>query len=53
MNGSTDKAKGKVKQAVADVTDNDKLHREGKLDEAAGKAKDAVDAVRDKISPKK
>lgn len=47
-----DRTKGKIKQAVADLTDNDKLHREGKLDEMAGKAKDAIDAAREKLADK-
>lgn len=53
MSGSTDKAKGRIKQAAGDLTDDGDLRREGKVDEAAGKvkdaAKDAVDAVKDKL----
>jgi uncharacterized protein YjbJ (UPF0337 family) len=49
MSGSADKAKGRIKQAAGDLTDNDDLRREGKVDEAAGKVKDAVDAVKDKL----
>jgi uncharacterized protein YjbJ (UPF0337 family) len=45
-----DDAKGRGKEAVGDLTGNDKLKREGKLDRAAGKAKDAVEAARDKIA---
>ena len=44
-----DEAKGRVKEAVGDLTDNDDLEREGKFDKAAGKAKDAVDDVKDKV----
>lgn len=51
MSGKTDKAKGKIKQAVGDLTDNDRLRREGKIDEVAGKAKDVIDKVKDKITP--
>jgi uncharacterized protein YjbJ (UPF0337 family) len=40
--GKIDQAKGKVKQAVGDLTDNDKLKTEGKVDEAVGKVKTAV-----------
>jgi len=43
-----EQAKGKVKQAAGDVTDNDELRREGKTDEAAGKAKETIDKVEDK-----
>ncbi|MFM2076491.1 MAG: CsbD-like [Actinomycetota bacterium] len=53
MNENTDTAKGKIKQAVADLTDDKDLKREGKLDVATGKTKEAIDAARDKISPKK
>ena len=43
-----DQAKGRIKQAAGDLTDNDDLKREGKADEAAGKVKGAVDNVADK-----
>jgi uncharacterized protein YjbJ (UPF0337 family) len=45
-----DQAKGRVKQAVGDLTDDDDLQREGKADEHAGKAKEAVDTVKDKAN---
>lgn len=40
--------KGRVKEAAGDLTDNDRLKREGKIDQASGKVKDFVDDVRDK-----
>lgn len=43
-----DEAKGRVKEAAGDLTDNDRLKREGRGDQAAGKTKEAVDKVRDK-----
>jgi uncharacterized protein YjbJ (UPF0337 family) len=43
-----DKAKGRVKQAAGDLTDDEGLRREGKADELAGKVKGAVDTMRDK-----
>ncbi len=49
MSGETDEAKGRVKQAAGDLTDDKDLKREGKGDEIAGKAKDAIDDVRDKF----
>ena len=60
MGENLDQAKGRVKQAAGDLTDNDSLKREGKADELGGKVKglvddlkdkanDAVDAVKDKI----
>jgi uncharacterized protein YjbJ (UPF0337 family) len=52
MSGEGDQAKGRVKQAVGDLTDDDDLKREGKLDEAGGKLKDGIDKVKDKITGK-
>jgi len=60
MGEKIDQAKGRVKQAAGDLTDDDKLRREGKIDEVTGKVKeafedlkdraeDAVDSVREKI----
>ena len=34
-----DKATGKVKQAVADLTDDEKLHKEGRREQRKGEAK--------------
>jgi uncharacterized protein YjbJ (UPF0337 family) len=50
MAGSTDEGKGRIKQAVGDLTDNDDLKREGKADKASGKIKDAIDDVKDKVT---
>jgi uncharacterized protein YjbJ (UPF0337 family) len=53
--GSMDDAKGRVKQAAGDLTDNDRLKNEGRVDRAAGSVKDAVgdaaDKVKDAIRP--
>lgn len=60
MGDQMDQAKGRVKQAAGDLTDNDDLKNVGKVDEAGGKVKeaandvaekagDAVDAVKDKV----
>ena len=43
-----DQAKGKIKQAVGDLTDNKKLKSEGKADERSGDAKKLIDKVGDK-----
>ena len=40
--GKIDQAKGKVKQAVAAVTGDDRLKAEGQIDEAVGNVEDAV-----------
>ena len=46
---NTDDIKGRVKEAAGDLTDNDRLKREGKFDQAAGKVKEFVDDAKDKI----
>ncbi|HEY2429322.1 MAG TPA: CsbD family protein [Acidimicrobiales bacterium] len=60
MSNETEDFKGRAKEAVGDLTGNDRLRREGKTDRAAanvkdkvegavGKAEDAVDAVKDRV----
>jgi uncharacterized protein YjbJ (UPF0337 family) len=48
MPDNKDDAKGRVKEAAGDLTDDSGLKREGKVDKATGKAKDAADSVADK-----
>ena len=48
-NADTDTAKGRLKQAAGDLTDDKDLKREGKVDEAAGKAKGKLDDMTDKV----
>jgi uncharacterized protein YjbJ (UPF0337 family) len=48
MDKDLDQAKGRIKQAAGDLTDNEKLKKEGKADEAAGKAKEFLEDVKDK-----
>jgi uncharacterized protein YjbJ (UPF0337 family) len=43
-----DEAKGRAKRAVAELTDDEKLKREGTVDKAAGKAKEGIDKAREK-----
>lgn len=50
MGEKTDKAKGHVKEAVGDLTDNERLEREGKLDQASGAVKGGAEDAKDKIS---
>ena len=45
---NTDDIKGRAKEAVGDLTDNDDLKNEGKADRAAGKVKDAIDKVEER-----
>ena len=49
MGEQTDKAKGHVKEAVGDMTDNERLEREGKLDQVSGEVKGRADDAKDKI----
>jgi uncharacterized protein YjbJ (UPF0337 family) len=49
MSGNFDQAKGKVKQAVGDLTGDKDLKREGKTDENAGKVKEFVEDTEDKV----
>jgi uncharacterized protein YjbJ (UPF0337 family) len=46
--GTTDKAKGRAKEAVGALTDDDKLRRKGKTDQTIGKMKDTAEKVFDK-----
>jgi uncharacterized protein YjbJ (UPF0337 family) len=49
---NTDDAKGRVKEAVGDMTGDDDLKNEGKVDRATGKVKEGADQVADKIKGK-
>ncbi len=49
LDGKTAALKGKVKQAVGDLTSDQKLHDEGVVDEAAGKTQDAFGRGRRKV----
>jgi uncharacterized protein YjbJ (UPF0337 family) len=52
MSGTGDDIKGRTKEAIGDLTDNDDLKREGKVDQAAGTAKDKADDAKDWVSDK-
>jgi uncharacterized protein YjbJ (UPF0337 family) len=47
--GTTDKAKGRAKEAAGDLTGDRELKNEGKVDRATGKTKDAIGDVGDKV----
>lgn len=53
--GKIDDAKGRVKEAAGDLTDDQSLKNEGKVDKASGAVKDTVggaaDKVKDTINP--
>ena len=44
--GNKDQVKGRVKQAVGDLTGDEGLKREGKADEKAGEAKEFLEGVK-------
>ena len=46
--GKVDKMKGRAKEAVGDLTDDDDLKDEGKVDKATGSVKDKLDRAADK-----
>ena len=48
MAGAADKAKGRVKKAVGELTGNEDLKREGDIDKASGKVKEVTEKVADK-----
>ena len=48
MDGTADDIKGRMKEAVGDLTDNVEMKREGKVDRASGKAKDKIQEVGDR-----
>ena len=48
MSGTSDKIKGRVKEAVGALTDDPRLKDEGKLDQTTGKIKKTVERLVDK-----
>jgi uncharacterized protein YjbJ (UPF0337 family) len=54
MGENMDEAKGRVKEAAGDLTDDEDLKREGKMDQAGATVKEktsnAVDTVKDKAN---
>jgi uncharacterized protein YjbJ (UPF0337 family) len=47
--GKFDEMKGRAKEAVGDLTDDDDLKDEGKVDRASGAIKDKLDKGTDKV----
>jgi len=50
MGSTTDKIKGRVKETVGVITDNDRLKREGQTDQVVGEVKEAAEKVKDKVA---
>ena len=48
MGEKADEAKGRAKEAVGDLTDNDRLKREGKMDQAGAEVKEKTSDAIDK-----
>ncbi len=48
MGEKADQAKGRIKEAAGDLTDDDDLKREGKVDQAKSSVKEKVEDVKDK-----
>jgi uncharacterized protein YjbJ (UPF0337 family) len=48
MSGTSDKIKGRMKEAVGVLADDRRLKNEGKLDQATGKIKEVVERGIDK-----
>jgi uncharacterized protein YjbJ (UPF0337 family) len=46
---STDEAKGRIKEAAGDLTDDKDLKREGQTDQVIGDIKKRVDEAGDKV----
>ncbi len=46
---NADQAKGRIKEAAGDLTDNDRLKNEGSADQAAGGIKEKADQAKDKL----
>jgi len=46
IQGNLDQAKGKIKEEVGDLTDNEKMEYEGKLDQAKGKVEEGIGEAR-------
>ena len=49
MGSTTDKIKGRIKEAVGVITDNDRLKSEGQTDQVVGEVKEAAEKVQDKV----
>lgn len=49
MGSKTDKIKGRIKEAVGALTDNDDLKREGQRDQAVGEVKEAAESAAEKV----
>ena len=49
MDGKIDKIKGRIKEAVGVLVDNDNLEREGQRDQVVGEVKEQAQRVAEKV----
>ena len=49
MSGKTDQIKGRIKEAVGALTENDDLKREGQREQAVGELKAAAERVAEQV----
>jgi uncharacterized protein YjbJ (UPF0337 family) len=49
MSGTTDKIKGRTKEAIGALTNDKRLKNEGKVDQAGGAIKDGIEKAVDKV----
>ena len=49
MGSKSDKIKGRIKEAVGALTDNDRLKREGQRDQVVGEVKDKAARVAEQV----
>ena len=49
MGEKTDELKGRAKEMLGEVTDDERLRREGRLDRVGGAIKGAAEAAKDKV----
>jgi uncharacterized protein YjbJ (UPF0337 family) len=49
LEGKGEQVKGKIKQGVGDLTDNERLHDEGVADEAAGEVQEGYGKAKRKV----
>lgn len=47
MSGTRDNIRGKTKEVIGDITDDEDLKREGQLDQASGTVKDKAGEAKD------
>ncbi len=50
MGSNSDDAKGRAKEAVGDLTHDERLQREGKMDQAGAAVKDKAEKAKDTVN---